>query len=293
MAMLMVEQDARINGRAFDAMAMAGGGLRRCLDDADDGAGELGGGALGVVAAGEDAVEELAALAELHDEVDAVGVLAGVAEPHHGVGAGAEGGDAAEDLHLPPHVLGVAAAPAPPLPADRLAGQGLPGGRVGAPPRHPELPAPQLRPQPVPLREPHRRLHVGRVPEDGVLPPAPATATATAAASPVLPPPPRLPLLVLAAVASASAAVVVFVVVFRGAAAAGLVVAGDGEDGRRRAAAAEADHPGGNREGGGAATHGVADADADAADGCFAPSSLLPPFPARRLALPRLLAQRA
>jgi hypothetical protein len=39
------------------------------LHDLSDGAADLGGGLLGVVAAGEDAVEELAALAELHDQV--------------------------------------------------------------------------------------------------------------------------------------------------------------------------------------------------------------------------------
>jgi hypothetical protein len=41
------------------------------MDDLDDGASDIGGGALGVVPPRDDAVEELAALAELHDEVDA------------------------------------------------------------------------------------------------------------------------------------------------------------------------------------------------------------------------------
>ena len=66
----------------------------------NDGAGELGGGALGVVLPLEDAVEELSALAELHDEVQAIIVLAHLAQPQHP--AVAELRHAARDLHFPP-----------------------------------------------------------------------------------------------------------------------------------------------------------------------------------------------
>uniref|UniRef100_A0A0D9ZES0 Uncharacterized protein n=1 Tax=Oryza glumipatula TaxID=40148 RepID=A0A0D9ZES0_9ORYZ len=49
---------------------------RAHLNHLDDGARDGGGGALGVVAPRDDPVEELAALAELHDEVHVVLVLA-------------------------------------------------------------------------------------------------------------------------------------------------------------------------------------------------------------------------
>ena len=52
------------------------------LDDLDYGAGDIGGGALGVVSPRDDAVEELAALAELHDEVDGALVLARLPQGH-------------------------------------------------------------------------------------------------------------------------------------------------------------------------------------------------------------------
>ena len=68
--------------------------------DLDDGAGELGGGALGVVLPLEDAVEELSALAELHDEVQAIVVLAHLAQPQHP--AVTELQHVARDLHFPP-----------------------------------------------------------------------------------------------------------------------------------------------------------------------------------------------
>ena len=143
------------------------------LHDLDDGAGELGGGALGVVLPLEDAVEELAALAELHDEVHAVVVLARLAQPHHP--ALAELRHAARDLHLPPHVVRVGPGPAQQqaLPPDRLARQRLPRGGVLAPPRHAELAAAQLRAEPVPPRE--VRVDGARVAQDGgVLPALPA-----------------------------------------------------------------------------------------------------------------------
>jgi hypothetical protein len=109
------------------------------LHDLDDGANDGGGLALCVVSAGDDAVEELAALADLHDEVDGVSVLERLAQAHdvrvrrHG----------AHDGHLPAHVLDIDAAPQLAL-ADGLARQQLAGGRVRAPPRYAELAAPQL-----------------------------------------------------------------------------------------------------------------------------------------------------
>ena len=101
---------------------------------------------------GEDAVEELAALAQLHHQVHALGVLAGLAEPHHGAACTLQRRHAPPDLHLPLHVLGVGGATQP-LAAGGLAGQRLARGRVLAAARHPELPAPQLRAQPIPLGE--------------------------------------------------------------------------------------------------------------------------------------------
>jgi hypothetical protein len=109
------------------------------LHDLDDGAHDAGGGALGVVPPGDDAVEELAALADLHDEVHGVRVLERLAQAHH-VGVGRH---RPHDGHLPPHVLHVHAAAELAL-ADGLARQQLAGGRVGAPPGHAELAAPQL-----------------------------------------------------------------------------------------------------------------------------------------------------
>jgi hypothetical protein len=52
------------------------------LDDLDDSAGDIGGGTLGVVPPRDNAVEELAALAELHDEVDGALVLARLPQGH-------------------------------------------------------------------------------------------------------------------------------------------------------------------------------------------------------------------
>ena len=115
------------------------------LYDLHDGADDAGGGALRVVAARDDAVEELAALADLHDEVHGVAVLEGLAQAHD-AGVVRQG---AHDGHLPPHVLDVDAAAELAL-ADGLARQHLAGGRVRAPPREPELAAPQLLAELVP-----------------------------------------------------------------------------------------------------------------------------------------------
>jgi len=73
------------------------------LDDFDDGFEDGGGGALGVVAARDNSVEELAALAELHDEVNGIVVFEGVLEPDD-VGVF---GQVPHDLHLPPHILDI------------------------------------------------------------------------------------------------------------------------------------------------------------------------------------------
>jgi hypothetical protein len=105
---------------------------------------ELRGGALGVVALGDDAVEELAAGAELHDEVDEERVLVRAADADD-VGVL---GEVVHDLDLAPHVLVV-------LAAQQLAlGDGL--ARVLAAVRlahalvrGAELPLPQLLPDAV------------------------------------------------------------------------------------------------------------------------------------------------
>lgn len=78
---------------------------------------EVGGGSLGVVALGYDAVEELAAGAELHDEIDGVAVLVRALELHYV----AVSGQVVHDLDLPADVLDVVA-------VDELArGYGLAG----------------------------------------------------------------------------------------------------------------------------------------------------------------------
>lgn len=71
------------------------------LDDGDDGLGELGGLTLAVVALEDDAVEELAAVAELHDEVDGGGVLEGVADADDVWVLG----EVVHDLNLAPDVV--------------------------------------------------------------------------------------------------------------------------------------------------------------------------------------------
>jgi len=73
------------------------------MNNGDDLPAERRGGALGVVPAGDDAVEELPALTELHDEVDGVAVLVGAPE----LDDAAVAREVVHDLHLPPHVLHV------------------------------------------------------------------------------------------------------------------------------------------------------------------------------------------
>ena len=90
------------------------------LHDLDDSACDQGGSAFGVVPPRHDAVEELPALAELHDEVHGIVVLVGVPE-RDDVGVL---GEVAHDLHLPAHVLDVDGG------AELLLGDGLAGQRL-------------------------------------------------------------------------------------------------------------------------------------------------------------------
>jgi len=109
------------------------------VDDGDDLAAERGGGALGVVALGDDAVEELPALAELHDEVDRVPVLVGSPE----LDDVAVAREVVHDLHLPAHVLDVVSVDELPR-GDGLAGEALPGLPVRDEVGDPELAPPEL-----------------------------------------------------------------------------------------------------------------------------------------------------
>lgn len=108
-------------------------------DDLGDGPGDGGRCALGVVSTGDDAVEELATLAELHDEVDVVGVLVGGVEADE-VGVVGQGG---HDLDLAADVLDVYGSAELAL-GDGLAGEGLSGLAVGAEERDAELAAAEL-----------------------------------------------------------------------------------------------------------------------------------------------------
>lgn len=68
-------------------------------------AAQVGGGTLGVMAFGDDPIEELAAGAELHDEIDGVTVLVSSFQLHDVTVAG----EVVHDLHLPPDVIDVVA----------------------------------------------------------------------------------------------------------------------------------------------------------------------------------------
>ncbi|BAS95569.1 Os05g0585601, partial [Oryza sativa Japonica Group] len=114
------------------------------VDDGDDLPAEGGGGALGVVAPGDDAVEELAALAELHDEVDGVAVLVGAAQ----LDDVAVAGEVVHDVDLAADVVEVVGA-GELAGGDGLAGVASAGGLVGGEVGHPELPPPQLPPEGV------------------------------------------------------------------------------------------------------------------------------------------------
>lgn len=97
---------------------------------------------------GDDAVKELAALADLHDEVDGLGVLVGLPEADE-VGVARQ---RAHDLHLPAHVRHIRPAPDLAL-RDGLARERLAGLGVGAAARDAEFPPAELVPQPVSLQE--------------------------------------------------------------------------------------------------------------------------------------------
>jgi hypothetical protein len=136
------------------------------VHDLHDGAQQGRGGALRVLALGDDAVGELAAGAELHDEVDVVLVLVGAPEADD-VGLA---GEVVHDLHLAPDVVHVLPARQLPL-RDGLARQLLPGGLVRAQVRDAELAAPQLlahreRRAHVLHRTAQHRAHGGRRPDD-------------------------------------------------------------------------------------------------------------------------------
>jgi hypothetical protein len=117
-------------------------------DDLHEVAEERGGLALGEAAALVEAVEELAAGAELHDEVHRVAVLVHGLEPHD-VGVARQ---ARHDVDLQPDPAHVVGGHEPAL-GDGLAGQRLAGDQVGAGPDHAELAPPQLRAQRVPVLE--------------------------------------------------------------------------------------------------------------------------------------------
>jgi len=114
------------------------------VDDGDYLAAERRGGALGVVAPGDDAVEELPSLAELHDEVDRVAVLVGAPE----LDDVAVAREVVHDLHLPAHVLDVVAVDELPR-GDGLAGEALAGLPVRDEVGDPELAPAELAPEGV------------------------------------------------------------------------------------------------------------------------------------------------
>ncbi|BAS75068.1 Os01g0832450, partial [Oryza sativa Japonica Group] len=147
------------------------------LDDLHDGAGDIGGGALRVVAPRDDAVEELPAFAELHDEVHGALVLARLPQRHD---AGALG-EVAHDGDLPAHVLHVDRRPQLPL-GDGLAGEQLLGVPIHAQVRHPELPPPELPVQRVLVVDPSDQL-APFLPEHGE-PLLPRSSSSSAAAAP-------------------------------------------------------------------------------------------------------------
>jgi hypothetical protein len=129
------------------------------LDNPNNDAREVRRLSLAVMAALYDAVEQLAARAELHDDVDVLLVLVGALDGDDVPVAG----EVVHDLDLAAHVLDV-------LPCDELAlGDGLAGvvgprGEVRAVVGGAELPLPELAPERVVLPEARGRVaeHVGR-----------------------------------------------------------------------------------------------------------------------------------
>jgi hypothetical protein len=117
------------------------------------GPGRGGRGALRVPAARDDAVEQLAAVAELHDQVHGVGVLVGGPQAHERRVVGQR----RHDGHLPAHVRDVHRRAQAPL-GDGLARQSLPRGAVRGEPRDAELAPPQLPPEVVLVRHAQPRV---------------------------------------------------------------------------------------------------------------------------------------
>jgi hypothetical protein len=109
------------------------------VHDGDDLAAEHSGGALSVVSLGEDAFEDIPALAELHDEVDRVAVLVGAPE----LDDVAVSREVVHDLHLPADVFDVVAVDELPG-GDGLAGEALPRLAVRDEVGDPELAPPEL-----------------------------------------------------------------------------------------------------------------------------------------------------
>lgn len=114
------------------------------VDDPDNLTAEIGGGALGVVALGDDPVEELAAGAELHDEIDGVAILVGAFELHDVPVAG----HVVHDLDLAANVLDVVSVDQLPG-GDRFARELLLRFLVGHQVGDTELSAPELAPKDV------------------------------------------------------------------------------------------------------------------------------------------------
>ena len=133
------------------------------LHDLDDRPRDGGGGALGVVPAGDDPVEEFAALAELHDEVDGIVVLTGLAERHDARALR----QVAHDGDLAAHVLDVHGCPELPL-RDALTREQLARVAVDAEVRHAELAAPELAVHEVPVLDVLFR-HAGKHRDRGLL----------------------------------------------------------------------------------------------------------------------------
>lgn len=129
--------------------------LMASVDDLGDGADDGGGGGLGVLATGEEAIKELTTLAEVHDKVDGVGVLEGSAEADD-VGVVGEGG---QDGDLTTDVLDVDGGSELEL-GDGFAGKEVAGGEVGAEVGDAELAAAELAAEGVVVEDAQARVEV-------------------------------------------------------------------------------------------------------------------------------------
>lgn len=114
------------------------------VDDGDDLPAEGGGGPFGVMSLGDDAIEELPSLAELHDEVDRMAVLKGPFELDDVLVSG----EVMHDLHLTADIFEVVTVEEV-AGGDGLAGQPLLGVLVGHKVGHAELATPELTPEAV------------------------------------------------------------------------------------------------------------------------------------------------